>query len=286
MLLIVSSLMIFSFAPIMKVASTNSEVEVILTGDIMLGRTVATTSLDKKSDPNYPFIKVNDRLRSADVVFANLESPVATNCPRTYEGLIFCADPKMAEGLVYAGVDVVTLANNHILNYGQKGLTETTKVLNENGIAYTGLGNLVIKEIKGTKFGFLGFEFIDKWPVQDDYDLVAKSDSKVDVLIVGVHWGAEYRENRSDKQNEIAKKLVFNGADVIAGHHPHWVQEVEHINGKPVYYSLGNFVFDQMWSEKTREGLAIRLTFRDGKIVKEESLPVYIENWAQPAWVN
>lgn len=261
---------------------SSQEVEVILVGDTMLGRTVMTTSLDKKKDPNYPFLLVVGELKSADLVFANLENPLIENCPRHYEGLIFCADPKMTDGLVYAGIDVVSLANNHSRNYGQKGLNETIKILGEKGVAYTGLNNLVIKEVRGTKFGFLGFEFVDKWPTQKDYELVVDSDRKVDVLIVGVHWGVEYKAVASAKQKEIAKKLVENGADVIAGHHPHWVQDSEYINGKPVFYSLGNFVFDQMWSTKTREGLVMRLTFQDRQLIKEEKLPIFMTDWAQP----
>ena len=132
----------------------------------------------------------------------------------------------------------------------------------------------------------MGFEFIDKQPTEADYKLVSDSDKKVDILIVGVHWGVEYKSTASAKQKEIAKKLVENGADVIAGHHPHWVQEMEYIDNKPVYYSLGNFVFDQMWSQKTREGLAIKLTFKDGRIVKEEKLPIFMRNWSQPEWVE
>jgi len=265
---------------------TNQEIEIILVGDTMLGRTVMATSLDKKKDPNYPFLQVAGTLKSADLVFANLENPFVTDCPWRYDGLIFCADPRMAEGLNFVNINVVTLANNHSRNYGQKGLDETTKILGAKGISYTGLNNLVIKEVKGTKFGFLGFEFVDKQPAETDYKLVSDSDKKVDILIVGVHWGVEYKSTASAKQKEIAKKLVENGADVIAGHHPHWVQEMEYIDNKPVYYSLGNFVFDQMWSQKTREGLAIKLTFKDGRIVKEEKLPIFMRNWSQPEWVE
>ena len=88
------------------------------------------------------------------------------------------------------------------------------------------------------------------------------------------------------KQRDWATFMVEAGADVIAGHHPHWVQEIEYIDEVPVYYSLGNFVFDQMWSEETKKGLVVKLTFEDGEIVNEELLPTYMSFHAQPEFVN
>lgn len=255
--------------------------DIILAGDVMLGRSVMTKSLDM-NDTTYPFKKVAATLKSADLVFINLENPAVSNCPRKYDGMTFCADPRMLDGLAFAGVDVVNLANNHILNYGNPGLAETKKFLEKAGISYVGVENLVIKEVEGVRFGFLGFNFVSKGPTESDLNLVKDSDLKVDVLIVGTHWGVEYQAKANSNQRKWAKSLVENGADVVAGHHPHWVQDSEYINNKPVYYSLGNFVFDQMWSQKTREGLAMRLVFNGFKLVHEEKLPIYMSSWAQP----
>jgi len=269
------------FGPQNPLGLTSGSVEIIIAGDVMLGRTVMEKSL-KLGDPAYPFRKVADRLKEADLVFVNLESPIVLGCPESKEGFKFCADPKMVEGLILAGVDMVSLANNHTGNYGEKGLGETRKLLEEKGIGVTGSGNLVVKEVKDTKFGFLGFDFISKAPAEKDWQLVKDSDGKVDVLVVGVHWGSEYQAKAGLRQREWAKKLVEVGADVVAGHHPHWVEDDEKINGKPVYYSLGNFVFDQMWSEKTRQGLAVKLTFEGTGLVGEEKLPIFMTSWAQP----
>ena len=188
--------------------------------------------------------------------------------------------------MVAAGIDIVSLANNHSRNYGEKGLSETVEILDEKEISTTGLGELVVKESKGIKYGFLGFDFISKTPKENDYELVAESVGEVDVLIVSVHWGAEYRSEPAESQERWAKELVEAGADVVVGHGPHWVQGMEHINEKPVYYSLGNFVFDQMWSEETRTGLIMKLTFRDGELIKEEELPTYMSSWAQPEFIR
>lgn len=258
---------------------------ILLGGDVMLGRTVMSKSLDM-GDSRYPFAKISKFLQSADISMVNLENPVVENCMRHYEGLIFCAPPEMLDSLVFAGIDIVNLANNHTLNHGKDGLLQTIRFLDEKGIAYTGLGRLTIREIDGIKYGFLGFNFVDKAPTEDDYKLISDSDKKVDNLIVNVHWGVEYQGHPSTSQREWAKKIIENGADIIVGHHPHWVQDIDHIGGKPVYYSLGNLVFDQMWSEKTKMGLMVEFTFEDGKLTKEDTFDTYMESWAQPSFVS
>jgi poly-gamma-glutamate synthesis protein (capsule biosynthesis protein) len=258
-------------------------VSLILTGDIMLGRSVMTTSL-RRSEPSYPFAKVAGKLREADLVFANLENPIVPDCPWVDDGFRFCADSRMTQGLVFAGIDVVTLANNHTLNYGQQGLEQTMAALDEHGISYTGTGNLTVLEAGDASFGFLGFDAVSADLSESDWELVSISDLLVDVLVVGIHWGSEYTEQASPRQRQLAAQLVERGADVVAGHHPHWVQNIEYIDGVPVYYSLGNFVFDQMWSEETRTGLAVKLSFKAGEIVGQEQLPIYMSQFAQPEW--
>ncbi len=280
----------------------SKETSLILTGDIMLGRMVTVTSLDKEKDPRYPFLKVADVLRSADLVFSNLESPITEKCPRSTEGLRFCADSRMVEGLTFAGIDVVTLANNHALNYGEKGLTQTKELLEKNGIGVTasdaaltaldavaGL-SIAIKEIGGAKFGFVGFNLVDNKLTQKDLEDLVKFDNQVDVLIIGVHWGSEYTDKPNKIQRDWAAKMISSGADVIVGHHPHWAQPYEKIkteNGDRggegmVFWSLGNFVFDQPWSQKTREGLAVRLVYEGKDLKRIEELPVFMEKLAQP----
>ena len=286
----------------LPVKSKPMETSILFTGDVMLGRTVMTTSLDK-DDPLYPFRDVSEKLSSADITFVNLENPVVDNCPRHYTGFKFCADPAMVEGLTFAGIGVVTLANNHSGNYGKSGLDETFSYLDAANIGYTHNGSLYVVEENGLEFGFVGFNYVGFVPQEDDYAKVADYDGKVDVLIVSPHWGIEYRSEPSPIQREWAKKFVENGADVIVGHHPHWIQSMEHIKSDqkidpvegnidyepyvPVYYSLGNFIFDQMWSENTKKGLVLELTFdEEGRVVNEETSEVYMSEWAKPEWVN
>ncbi|KKQ51797.1 MAG: SH3 type 3 domain protein [Microgenomates group bacterium GW2011_GWC1_38_12] len=305
----------------------NEEITILSTGDVMLGRKVTIESLEK-NDPIYPFRLVGGLLREADLVFINLENPIIKDCPKSEVGFKFCAPSEMVAGLTYAGIDVASLANNHSQNFGKEGLDETIKFLESKGILVTGVGKLVIKEVNGTTFGFLGYDKAQQGnPKLEDGEiaLIKNSDSLVDVLIVGMHWGVEYQDKALPGVRSFAHDLVKNGADVIIGHHPHWVQDVDcfkEVTGanlntpdlpenaahyalqaggwyrftplgnscpagsKPVYYSLGNFIFDQMWSEETRQGAVAKLTFKGGKLIEHELLKIYMTNWAQPEFVD
>jgi len=258
---------------------------ILLTGDVMLGRTVMTRSLDQ-NNPEYPLEKVAQTLKSADLVFINLENPIISGCKRDYDSLTFCADPSMIQALTNSGVDIVTLANNHSRNYGEEGLKQTIKLLGENNISATVDGSLVVKKIHDFKFGFMGVDFLTREPDENTFKLIKLNADKVDILIVGVHWGQEYTAEPTASQRLWAKSIADSGASVIVGHHPHWIQTVDHINAVPVFYSLGNLVFDQMWSEETRKSLVVKLTYENGKLINEEFLPTYIKNWAQPEFVE
>lgn len=255
-----------------------------LTGDVMLGRSVMQKYLEV-NDYTYPFQKVADKLTNADLVLINLENPIVKNCPIHKGGFKFCSPPESIDGLLYAGVDIVTLANNHSGNYGEKGLKDTINYLEKRGIMVTGVGSLVTKEIRGTKFGFLGFDKAQQMNpllTPDEINLIAESDSKVDILVVSVHWGVEYQDIALPGVSKLSRDLIAKGADLVVGHHPHWVQNSEFINGAPVYYSLGNFIFDQMWSEETRKGMLVILTYEDDKFIKENKYNTYIREIGQP----
>lgn len=257
--------------------------KIIFGGDVMLGRSVEITSRQNENF-NYPFLGVVNYLNSADIVLVNLENPIVENCPARDSGLTFCANPEMLEGLNYSGINVVNLANNHINNYGESGIVSTRKFLAINNIGHTGLGELYVTLVNGVRFGFLGFNRAESFRSLTDTELklVSESRKNVDVLIVAMHWGNEYYDKANAYQRETARILVENGADVIVGHHPHWVQDWEKINDTPVYYSLGNFVFDQMWSEKTRQGMLVELTFQGDEIIEQKFVDTYIDQLGQP----
>ena len=267
------------------IINLDKETEIIFTGDIMLGRSVMSTSLSRKNI-NYPFEKVAEILKSADITAGNLENPIVKDCPISNDGFKFCTSPQMAQGLNFAGIDVVSLANNHTTNYGIDGFGQTKNYLKNENIDFVGDKNLVIKKVNGTRFGFIGMDFVVNKPTETDYKFIEESRKNVDVLIVMLHWGVEYTATPTTNQTLIAKKIVESGADVIVGGHPHWQQSIEYIEGKPVFYSLGNFVFDQSWSEETKKGLVIRLKFRENKLTGFDEIPVYMKNLGQPEIVN
>lgn len=287
-LIIIVGLVIIKFKiPINKNTSRIKEepiTEIIFVGDVMLGRSVMSKCLSL-NDYNYPFLKTADVLKQADITVGNLENPILNNCPISNDGFIFCSNKESIEGLKFAGFDLMNLANNHTNNYGNDGLIQTQDFLKKNNIDYFGVNNLVIKNINNIKFGFLGFDYVFKNPKESDFELIKNSKNQVDILIVMTHWGVEYKSKSNENQQTIAKNIIESGADVIVGSHPHWVQEIGYINEKPVVYSLGNFVFDQSWSEETKKGLVVRFNYKGKKLEKIDSLPIYMKNLAQPDWL-
>ncbi len=272
--------------------SKPGEYVLLATGDVILARSV-NSQMVSKNNFRYPFAKTADFLRNSDLTFINLESPLIPNCPLTNEGMVFCGSQKAVEGLVFAGVDVANLANNHTADYGLDGLGNTVSLLRQNKIETTGTGTPAILTVKGKKFGFLGFN-----DIPPRYLMAAEADeekiinsikdlrNKVDYVIVAFHWGVEYTSSASARQKELAHLAIDSGADLIIGNHPHWVQGVEQYKNKFITYAHGNFIFDQMWSPETREGVIGRYVFDNHGLKAVNFYPVVIENYAQPRFAG
>jgi poly-gamma-glutamate synthesis protein (capsule biosynthesis protein) len=253
-----------------------------LLGDIGLGRYITSTSRSKNNF-NWPFQEVSSFLQSYDFNLANLESPVIADCPEGKTGTFtFCGDDKFMPFLK-ENKFIFNLNNNHILNYGQNGLQQTKNYLSEYQIPHF-FDNFLYKEINGIKFGFLGFDFIT-YP-QTDTNLVLEKiknyNSQVDWLIISIHWGNEYLPSPEKWRLDLAHQMIDAGADIIHGHHPHVLQSIEYYKGKPIYYSLGNFVFDQNWSKKTSIGEIVVVTLNKKEIIKEFRHPYTIKFNSQP----
>lgn len=259
-----------------------SGISIVAVGDVMLGRDVNVRSI-KEGDWNYPFLKSNKLFEGADIALANLESPFVMGCKPTSVGMTFCAPNEAVAGLVWSGINVVNLANNHTRNYGATGYENTREVLEKAGLDYCDEIHMAVKKIRGRKIGILGFNLIggraDGVKIKE---VLGKNKALVDLLVVSVHWGSEYSVKSNAFQQEMAKLFIDNGAGLVVGHHPHVIQEIEEYKEKTVVYSLGNFVFDQMWSEQTRMGLAGRFTYKDGELRGPEIISVRIEKPGQP----
>lgn len=270
----------------------DNTITLIATGDVLLGRTVNSTTVSTKNF-TWPFEKTAEFTKSADITLINLEGPFVKKCPITKTGMLFCSDIRNVEGLKFAGVDITNLANNHIANYGQNGINETIEVLTNFDIDYTGLNDIIYKKVNRITFAFLGYNDISPQPKEvssaKEEQIVKetqKAKKNADIVIASFHWGAEYRRKPTQRQKELAHLAIDSGADVVIGHHPHWIQPVEIYKDKVILYSHGNFVFDQMWSEETKLGLVSKFVFYEKKLRDVELLPVKIESFGQPYFLE
>ena len=265
------------------ITKRSTQTILVSVGDIMLGRYCNVQMLQNK-DWKYPFLNIADFTSSADITFGNLEAPIVENCPTTETGMIFCSQPDSIEGLKFAGFDVLSLANNHILNQGEFGLAQTQEILKKNQILPASPNPLSIKKVNGTSFGFLAFDLVTYPPPR--LAVFGEAGRAVDILIVSLHWGNEYQKQPAKSQVELAHQIIDSGAKIVIGHHPHVTQPVEEYKDGLIFYSLGNFVFDQAWSEETKKGAIAKIIFEGKKIKSYELVPIYIENFCQPRLVK
>lgn len=223
--------------------------------------------------PNFPFEQVKSIFAESDIVMGNLESPFVSQDrkPQFKMKTPLRADSDYAEGLKWAGFDILCLSNNHVLDYGQMGVHTTQEVLTKQNIRYFGYGENIysakefkIISVNSIKIGFVGYTdvIIDSpFYASDTNGGIAKFDIDsaikdtrhnkkiVDFLVINLHWGIEYFHLPSPEQIENARKLIDAGADIIIGHHPHTLQGIERYGDGIIAYSLGNFVFaDIKWN--------------------------------------
>lgn len=262
-----------------------------LAGDLGLGRFITTTARNKK-DFSWSFQNVSSVLQSNDFNLANLESPIINKCPESLTGsFTFCGDIKFLPYLK-ENKFIFNLANNHIFNYGIDGFTQTKNYLNQNQISYFYSHNsdteFIKKEINSITFGFLGYDFITnpKLDPNQIINTIKKYDSQVDWLIISLHWGNEYLPNPETWRVDLAHQLIDAGADIIHGHHPHVLQPIEIYKNKPIFYSLGNFIFDQSWSKETSSSEFVILKVDKQNIIETIKKPYIIKYNSQPQFAN
>ncbi|MDQ3098601.1 MAG: CapA family protein [bacterium] len=276
------------FASQKKRTNSADDVVIVATGDIIPAR--VTNAKMKSKGVGYPFLKIESILKSGDLTVANLEAPLTKNCQVTLEGMTFCGTVDFADSMKRHGVSLVTLENNHINNHGAQGISDTINALESAQLPFSRFDTPYITEIKGQRFGFIPINGVG--PAINRALLserIRDLRNKVDVLIVTVHWGKEYTYDPSsapgiapDDPQEIGHLMVDSGADVVFGNHPHWVQGVELYKDAFISYSHGNFIFDQEWSQETKEGVIGSYTFAKGKLVDVSFTPIVIEDFAQP----
>ena len=242
-------------------------------------------------------------INGADLAIANFENPAPDNPRYHTRGTVFSAEPTLIEGLANAGFDFVSLANNHIRDAGGQGILQTIANLRERGIEVGGAGvdlaaarRAPLLEAGGVRVAVLGYDAIaGVYHATDDKigsaplaasivraDIKAARAAGADLVIVFPHWGTEYRATPSPAQRKLARSILDAGADMIIGNHAHWAAAMEVYKGKPIWYALGNFVFDQTWSEPTMEGITLELTFSGADLLQVRIRPHIILDRAQP----
>ena len=246
-------------------------------------------------------------IKGADIAIANFENPAPDN-PRWHtKGTVFSADPTLIDGLANAGIDYVSLANNHIRDAGGQGLLQTIENIEQRGIKVSGAGKDLaaarrpaIMEAGGVKVAILAYDAIagkyhatatriGSAPLQARLvkaDVAAARKAGADIVIVFPHWGTEYDPTPFASQQKLARMIIDAGADMVIGNHAHWAAAMEIYQGKPIWYALGNFVFDQTWSEPTMEGITLELTFRGKELAQVRIRPHIILDKAQPNFLD
>ncbi len=282
-------------------------IELIFIGDVMLDRGVEYM-VEKygQNDFNFPFLNIAEDLKKADLTIANLESQISDQGKDMGSAYSFRAPIEAMQGLLFAGIDIVSLANNHALDYGSQALRDSLNRLIDNNISPVGAGNEfqafspTIKTVGNTKIAF--FAYTDQLPLStraknENFGIAVINQNNLsrikqdiglakqltDIVVVSLHWGVEYATEPNDSQITLAKELVGAGADLIIGHHPHVIQRYEKYQDSYIFYSLGNFIFDQGFSDETLEGIIAKVIIKDKKIETAFSLRVVLNEFFQPS---
>ncbi|HEX8732648.1 MAG TPA: CapA family protein [Ktedonobacterales bacterium] len=280
-------------------------VTVAITGDVMLGRSVGRRIL--ATNDRYPFNGVADFLSGYDLTVGNLECVVSTLGSPQPKEYTFEGPPLGFQRVAAAGYDIVSVANNHSGDYGPAAFTDMLAHLPAHGLTALGGGKdlaqahtPVIRTVRSTTIGFLayceigptsfaatattpGHAWLDATLMTHDIRALRP---KVDYLIVFTHWGIEYHDIESGEQEYMAQTAIEAGADFVVGAHPHVIQPSSSYRGKPIVYSLGNFVFDEMYSEDVRHGNVLTLTIQGKKLLRWSLRTSRIGDYGAPVWVS
>lgn len=294
-----------------EVLVENKKVSFIAVGDIMLSRNVARHS-EKWWSPEWIWYNIGDYLREADFVFGNLEWTTNGTSIYSYQKvLIFNALPELINTLPGVWFGILNLANNHALDQWVKGLEITRELLSQIGIDQVGTGKNKDEAWEPTiitrndiRIAFIGASYASYNDngtgisphvarMQETTRLIEaiqKAKEISDIIIVTMHAGQEYTLKTTPLQESFARTAIDNGADIVIGAHPHWIQPIERYKEKYIFYSLGNFVFDQDFSPETKTGLTLKIFItkntNETEIEKIELHPIIIENYGQPRKVT
>lgn len=288
-------------------------VNMLFLGDLMLDRDMRALIARKNVD--WPTEKIQRLFWSQDLNVANLEGPITTNPSVSLNSkedekrhFAFTFDPEISGAFLDKNnINALNIGNNHILNFGSEGLKETEGLLSSESVRYFGSpeskDNYFLEEIDGKKIALVSYNQFSKISSEETADLVRKVKAESDFVVVYAHWGKEYQLEEDASQREEAHLFIDSGADLIVGSHPHVVQPMEIYKNRAIFYSLGNFIFDQYFSEDVKTRLAVGVALdkektsfylvgmhleRSGQlsILEGEKKKIFLERFSQNSQVD
>lgn len=265
--------------PTLFAAPEEKSVTMFAAGDMLFDRKIRQVSMLHGED--YPLSCIKDLMQSADIAVANLEGPITAHpsksmgsVPGSYDNYFFTFPTTTALMLARHNIKVVDIGNNHITNFGVEGMWSTQEYLRQAGVGYfggiDGDEGVFQTDIHGVLISFVGYNEFGGSSPRDVANKILEEKKLGRVVIVYTHWGDEYVDS-SPRLRPIATLFAESGAAAVIGSHPHVVLGSEYIGDTLVYYSLGNFIFDQYWNEDVRHGLALILTIpKEGRVTATE----------------
>jgi poly-gamma-glutamate synthesis protein (capsule biosynthesis protein) len=288
-------------------ASRPTTLTVAAVGDMIFDRRVK--SLIRVAGGTAPLAAVSSHLAAADLTVGNLESPLSSRgTERIEKDVRFRGDPRGVEGLAASGFDFLSLANNHVLDWGPVALADTVSLLQRSGIGFAGAGANraaawapAVAKRRGASVAFLSFSHIlpPGFVATKDSAGLAQGRNNMDAVVVAIqeakktndyvlvsfHWGVEYADDANGEQVRDARRAIDAGADMVLSHHPHVIQAVERYKGRVIAYSLGDFVFDH-YSRKTGEAFILDAELGPNGIGAVRITPVYLDANGKPEFVK
>lgn len=249
---------------------------------------------------------VRSMVKDADLAIVNHEAPLPDDWDFHLHGFIFSGNPKLTEIFTRAGIDWVGLANNHIKDYGADGVSDTRKYLERYGLKFGGAGKNLrearafeVLKVGNVRIAIIACNDIAPFSFASRTDGgaapckkkrtgrdIAKANEVADLVIAFPHWGIEYDRDPTPGQRAMAAAWAKAGADIILGAHSHVAGGIEEIDGVPVFYSLGNFIFDQNWATYTMESFLLEITLNGDEIVQLRMHPYLIHDQSQPHFLD
>jgi len=272
-------------AQAVQLPKPQSTAQVLFVGDMMFDRSVRT-KVDEKGG-NYIFSCVDPLLYLQDLVVGNLEGPItdepsvsASSTPGDENNFTFTFPPRTAQLLYDHNIRVVNIGNNHIYNFGVAGVRSTVKYLSDAGVRSFGdpiHASTDDEDVYGVPLAFINYnQFVGTGSASTTLQQIAAARAQGKIPVVFTHWGEEYLP-ATDREKDLAHRFIDAGAEIVIGTHPHVVQEHEIYKGKYIYYSLGNFIFDQYWDESVSNGLTLEVRFDQNGVTSVKEIPVQLD---------